>query len=280
MSPMRLIILAIAAGAAIAAALLVRNLSAGSGNDEPIVVEKEVEVASAKVLVTNRDLVVGELLTPEDLQWADWPSGYMNLEFFTEELQPTAMEDVSGSVVRTPFYENEPILPQKIVQKGETGYMAALLSPGMRAMSVEISAESASGGFILPNDKVDVIVTFRQEDPVTEEAVESILTILENVRVLAIDQAFRTTDTGQSVVGRVATLELSPEDSELITLAGRKGNLTLALRSLGDALSSGDVVVSRRDDLLMPDAGGVNAGQVVVYRNGTPTISKVGGTGS
>lgn len=280
MSPMRLIILAIAAGAAIAAALLVRNLSAGSGNDEPVIVEKEVEVASAKVLVTNRDLVVGELLTPEDLQWADWPSGYMNLEFFTEELQPTAMEDVSGSVVRTPFYENEPILPQKIVQKGETGYMAALLKPGMRAMSVQISAESASGGFILPNDKVDVILTFQQVDTVTDEEVQAILTILENVRVLAIDQAFRTTDTGQSVVGRVATLELSPDDSELITLAGRKGNLTLALRSLGDALSAGDVVVSRRDDFLLPDAGGVNAGQVVIYRNGTPTISKVGGTGS
>ncbi len=280
MSPMRLIILAIAAGAAIAAALLVRNLSANSANDEPIIVEKEVEVASAKVLVTNRDLVVGELLTPEDLEWADWPSGYMNLEFFTEELQPTAIEDVSGSVVRTPFYENEPILPQKIVQKGDTGYMAALLKPGMRAMSVQISAESASGGFILPNDKVDVILTFTQEDPVTEEAVQAILTILENVRVLAIDQAFRTTDTGESVVGRVATLELSPDDAELITLAGRKGNLTLALRSLGDALSSGEEVVSRRDDFLLPDAGGVGAGQVVILRNGEPTISNVGGTGS
>lgn len=280
MSPMRLIILAIAAGAAIAAALLVRNLSASTGNDDPIVVEKEVEVASAKVLVTNRDLVVGELVTPEDLQWADWPSGYMNLEFFTEELQPTAIEDVSGSVVRTPFYENEPILPQKIVQKGETGYMAALLKPGMRAMSVQISAESASGGFILPNDKVDVILTFNGEDAVTGEQIGSILTILENVRVLAIDQAFRTTDTGQSVVGRVATLELSPEDAELITLADQKGNLTLALRSLGDALASGDTVVSRRDDLLSPDAGGVNAGQVVIYRSGQPTISRVGGTGS
>ena len=98
--------------------------------------------------------------------------------------------------------------------------------------------------------------------------------------MLAIDQAFRSTDTGESVVGRVATLELSPEDAELVTLAGSKGNLTLALRSLGDALASGDTVVSRRDDILSPDAAGVNPGQVVIYRNGEPTISRVGGAGS
>lgn len=286
MSLMRLIILAVAAGAAIAAALLVRNLSASSGQGEPIIVEKEVEVASAKVLVTTRDLVVGELLTPEDLSWADWPSSHMNLEFFTEELQPTAIEDVAGSVVRTPFYENEPILPQKIVQKGETGYMAALLTPGMRAASVQISAESASGGFILPNDRVDVLFSYTEEDPNggyegeegEPETVESVVTILENVRVLAIDQAFRTTDTGESVVGRVATLELSPSDAELITLADGTGELTLALRSLGDALASGDAVVSRRD--LFLDDGGPAAGEVVIYRNGEPSISKVGGTGS
>ena len=279
MSPIRLIILAVAAGAAIVAALLVRGMA---GNGSPEIVERrvEVQVAAQKVLTTNRDLVVGEILTPEDLQWIDWPEKGLNISFFMQEQTPDAISTISGSVVRTPFYQNEPILPQKIVQKGDTGYMAALLNPGMRAISVEISAESASGGFILPNDRVDVIMNYNEES--AEENGETrivTVTVLENVRVLAIDQKFRETDTGESAVGRVATLELSPEDAELVTLVSNKGQLTLALRSLGDRLEAGDSVVSKRE-LFETGAAGVPEGQVVIFRRGDASVTQVEGTGS
>lgn len=283
MSPIRLIILAVAVGAAIVAAILVRNVAGNGGMPEVIERRVEVQVASERVLTTNRDLVVGELITPEDLEWTDWPEGALNLSFFLESESPSAIQDISGSVVRTPFYENEPILPQKIVQKGETGYMAALLSPGMRAVSVEISAESASGGFILPNDRVDVILSYRakvQNEKGREETQEVTVTILENVRVLAIDQKFRETDTGESAVGRVATLELDSENSELIALASNMGKLTLALRSLGDALESGDEVISKRDHFIGDEYGGPQAGRVVIYRRGAATVTEIGGSGS
>lgn len=289
MSPMRLIILAVAAVAAIVAAMMVRNMSTTVGPAQEVVVTKEVEVASAQVLVAVRDLQIGELLTPEDLRWAAWPKASMNVEFYTEELAPDSMETLAGSVVRTPFFENEPILPQKIVQKGATGYMAALLKPGLRAISVEISAESASGGFILPNDRVDVLVTSAnpgsfdldefEEYGVSAAYTENSLTttLLENVRVLAIDQIFRQTDTGETAVGRVATLELSPADATLLTQTTRDGRITLALRSLGDAFAAGDEVISN-SFLFQDDPDKRAKGEVTIYRSGAPTTAQIGGS--
>ncbi|WP_084420309.1 Flp pilus assembly protein CpaB [Henriciella litoralis] len=240
MSPMRLIILLVAAGAAIGAAFLVRGMSSSPAQQvvsDPVVIEKEVEVSSTKVLVANSEKRVGTLLTPEDFEWADWPEKSVNAVYFTQESNPDAVEELSGSVVKTALVEGDPIIAQKIVKKGETGFMAALLQPGMRAISVEISPETASAGFILPDDRVDVILTYEveivNERGVSEETMTK--TVIQNARVLAIDQIFGDMEGETAMTGSTATLELHPRQAELMAHASRLGTIALSLRSSADA---------------------------------------------
>lgn len=278
MSPIRIIILVIAAAAAVLAAFMVKNMSKAPPPETVTVTElessiQEVQVSEIQVLVARSDFEIGQLLTEADFEWAPWPEANIVEGYITEEDNPDALEELSGSVVRRTIYEREPILPVKLVTKGETGYMAALLTPGMRAMSVEISTESASGGFILPDDRVDVILTHEVEIPNGEFTEERPVTttIIQNVRVLAVDQIFRQDDSGVSaVIGNVATLELSPREVELLALAGRMGSLSLSLRSWSDA-SEGRPVASRLDFLRNASPGGKNSGTITVYRNGKPT---------
>ncbi|HPF23301.1 MAG TPA: Flp pilus assembly protein CpaB, partial [Hyphomonas sp.] len=188
---MRLIILIGAAAAAVAAAFLVRGISQPRTVMQTVTQQQTLvqttEVSETHVLVAKHDLLVGELLSPDDFEWAAWPKKNIVDGYKTEEDDPEAINELTGSVVRIAIYADEPILPQKLVMKGETGFMAALLSPGMRAISVEISTESASGGFILPDDRVDVILTYDAQvataDAVLDRPVTE--TILQNVRVLA-----------------------------------------------------------------------------------------------
>ncbi|MEM0985368.1 MAG: Flp pilus assembly protein CpaB [Pseudomonadota bacterium] len=294
MSPMRLIILLVAAVSAIAAAIVVRNITSSptvarpSATVQPTTVTEVIETPQTPVLVMLRDVRIGELLGPDDFEWRDWPDATLNPNYFTQDIAPTAIEDLAGSVVRTAMVEQEPVLPQKVVRKGETGYMAALLTPGLRAVSVEISADKASGGFILPGDRVDVMVTYDVEltDPVTE-AVEmrpNTTTIMENVRILAIDQQFRSSESGQYAIGSTATVELEPEMARLLVMADRIGEVSLALRSLQDADDSGEAAWGRTDFLLdftpydegRTLDGDSNDEGVTVYRNGSPSVELIG----
>ncbi len=271
MSPMRIIILAVAAIAAVLAAFLVRNMASAP---EPLTatetVERivEVEVSQQKVLVAMNDLRAGSLITPDVLRWADWPEATINPGYFTQEVAPDAMETISGSVVRVATYADEPILPQKIVQKGETGFMAALLKPGFRAAAVEISPESASAGFILPDDRVDVILTqeieFTNGETLEERTVTS--TILENVRILAIDQSFGDMDGIPTLTGSTATMELTSRQAELMALAARSGTVSLTLRSVADVDFNDGFALEKEGALDAVDQGG----GVVVYRSGKP----------
>ncbi|MEL8055285.1 MAG: Flp pilus assembly protein CpaB [Pseudomonadota bacterium] len=273
MSPMRLIILAVAGLAAVAAAFLVRGMA--SQPSEPVAVAEtktiiqEVEVSQIKVLVAAGDLPVGTLLSPSDFRWADWPERTVNPNYFTEEMSPDAMETLAGSVVRTSLFLDEPILPQKIVQKGETGFMAALLKPGKRAVSVEISPESASAGFILPDDRVDVILTYEIEVLQGQEMIEQtiVVTAMENVRVLAIDQVFGEIDGVPALTGSTATLELTPEEAELMSLSARRSTISLTLRSHADAGENNGETTARLD-LISDDQGG-QGNQVMIFRNGS-----------
>ena len=272
MSSMRLIILSLAGLAAVAAAFLVRGMA--SQPSEPVTVAEtktiiqEVEVSQTKVLVAAGDLPVGTLLSPSDFRWADWPEATVNPSYFTEGMAPDAMETLAGSVVRTSLFLDEPILPQKIVQKGETGFMAALLSPGKRAVSVEISPESASAGFILPDDRVDVILTYEIEVLQGQEMVEQtiVVTAMENVRVLAIDQIFGEIDGVPALTGSTATLELTPEEAELMSLSARRSTISLTLRSHADAGENNGETIARLD-LISDDQGG-QGNQVMIFRNG------------
>lgn len=276
MSPMRLIILAVAAGAAIMAAFLVRGLAnqpapvPTTAAPQEVVKTVEVPVSQMKVLVVNFDVPVGTLLTPDEFSWMDWPEDAVNPSYFTQETTPDAMETLAGSVVRSKMFENEPVHPAKIVQKGETGFMAALLTPGMRAVSVEISPESASAGFILPDDKVDVILTqeveFQNGQILESRTVTQ--TILENVRILAIDQTFGDVDGNPTMTGSTATMELLPNHTELVAQAARTGSLSLVLRSHADA-NFNDGQALRKVETL--GEGDDSAGRIKIYRNGNVT---------
>ena len=270
MSPIRLIILVGAAIAAVAAAFLVRNLAQAGPAEVPAqtrTITEVKEVSQTKVLVTRRDLKVGDLLSVEDLVWSDWPKKNVSDGYRTEEGHPDSIEELAGSIVRVPLFRGEPVAEQKLVAKGDTGVMAALLPQGMRAMSVEISTESASGGFILPNDYVDVLVTYAAEFQDNGRSVERPVsaTVVTNVRVLAIDQSHLQNEEGEATqIGDTATLELLPEEAELVALSQSVGELSLVLRSWSDVGES----EPREAMLDMMRGGATGNGGVVVYRNG------------
>ena len=187
------------------------------------------------ILVAKADIGLGHSVKQEDLQWQSWPAATASNNFIRRDSKPEAIKDVIGSIARTPFIAGEPIREQKLVKADGSGFMAAILPTGTRAISTEISAETGAGGFILPNDRVDVILTRRlknpdsnQPDNVTSEI------ILANIRVLAIDQAPREKDGQNAVVGKTVTLELKPEQTATLAAGRQAGTLSLALRSIGD----------------------------------------------
>jgi pilus assembly protein CpaB len=274
MKPARIAVICIAAVSAIGLALVVRAMGSSSG-EAVATASAEPAVPMARVLVAARDLAPGQRLTDADLEWKDWPAGEVNPAFITDGSvpvpQPAAEEgaedkaedtatdeegavarvtraatelarggaeaDYYGSVVREPILAGEPIVARKIVRAGDSGYMAAYLEPGMRAMSIGVSVETAAGGFILPGDRVDVLVTVELQDTGGEGGGQTRYassTVLQNVKVLAVDQSTRAEDDQQAVVGATATLEVAPVDAEALALAKAAGTLSLVLRSYAD----------------------------------------------
>lgn len=277
MSMMRIIILIVAGGAALMAAMLVRNMSNTPVQiTEFVETEPEAVVPISKVLVASGELPLGHRISPDDLRWQDWPEELISDTHFTEEFAPEAINDLSGGIVRTVIYDGEPILDQKIVQPGERGFMAAVLNEGMRAVAVEISVETAAGGFILPNDRVDVILSHLVEVTVGELITEQPMTktILQNVRVLAIDQTFREFEGDNVVVGTTATLELRPNHAEILMLAEQMGDISLTLRGVSD-LTAGDDGVRA---MSLTDTARDVSGTVRIYRSGGVEQTTIGGT--
>jgi pilus assembly protein CpaB len=276
MSPMRIIILVGAGVAAIGAAFLMRGLSTPqvvtqTVTDTTTVVEAR-EISETKVLVARRDFLVGDVLSEDDFEWAPWPEKSLVAEYRTEEKSPNAVEELTGSVVKLPIYDREPIHPSKLVLKGETGIMAALVEPGMRALALEISEETASGGFILPNDRVDVILTHEVKVEIGESITDmpASTTLIQNVRVLAIDQVYTQEEEGESSqIGNTATLEVNAKEAELVALALKMGEISLSLRPWSDVNAS----IPRRPRLdLLTNPGALQEGDagVTIFRNGKP----------
>jgi len=231
MSVARLLVLVVAGLAAVFVWLYVRSSSASV----PVATEVVAAPAavSTRVLVAARDLEIGIRVTPPDLVWREWPEAGVAPEYVTDRNAPQGLQDTVGSVVRDALTAGEPVLARKLVAPGATGFMAAILNPGFRAVSVRINAETAAGGFILPGDHVDVILSYQANNEGSGQRSRASRTILDNVRVLAIDQSpWRADDQAQ--VGSTATLELAPSDVEMLALAETMGQLTLALRSVAD----------------------------------------------
>lgn len=232
MNVARLAVLGIAAGAGLFAWML-----AGSGPEpEPQIVVEEREIDSVEVLVAAVDVGMGRTLSQNELRWQDWPSELANERFITKDNSPDGIEEIVGAITRQALVEGEPINTAKLARY-DRGFMSAILPKGMRAISTEISPETGAGGFILPNDRVDVILTKRDRSAEDSGGSEAYIseTILANVRVLAIDQQIEEQEGGQVVVGKTATLELHPEQAEILALAEELGEISLALRSLEDS---------------------------------------------
>jgi pilus assembly protein CpaB len=228
MKTARLIVLAVAISAGGVAAYL------ASGSDKStVVVEPTAQLPTVDVLVAKSDIALGQSVGPDDMQWQTWPAATASNSFIRRNERPDATTQVAGSIARSPFIAGEPIREPKLVKANGSGFMAAVLPTGMRAVSTEISPETGAGGFILPNDRVDVLLS-RHEKSGDHDIVTSEI-ILGNIRVLAIDQAPREKDGQNSVVGKTATLELKPGQAEALARARQTGTISLALRSLVDA---------------------------------------------
>ena len=228
MNTARIVVLTIAIGAGGIAAYL------ASGSDKPPS-EPIVQLPTVDVLVAKSDIGLGKSLTPDDLQWQTWPTATASGSFIRRTERPEAPTQILGYIARAPFIAGEPIREQKLVKADGSGFMAAILPTGMRAISTEISPETGAGGFILPNDRVDVILSRR--DPNPRKGGPDIISseiILTNIRVLAIDQAPKEKEGMNALVGKTATLELKPEQAETLARSRQAGTLSLALRSITD----------------------------------------------
>lgn len=230
MKLVQVILIVVALVAAGGAALVMMNIS-----DQPAEIVQQVVKAEpapvSHVLVAAEDVPMGAEITPERLQWQEWPKSGVREAFITQEADPEAFQKYAKAVARTSFFAGEPIRNEKIVHS-DSGYLSAILPAGKRAVAVRVEAETSAGGFILPNDHVDVIMSFRNEK---EEWITE--TILENVKVLAIDQVIEEQDGEKAKVGNTATLELTPEQAQIISVSSRISGerLMLALRSIEDS---------------------------------------------
>jgi len=232
---------------------------AGGGQKPPEPVQV-AQVEMADVLVAKSNIGVGQKITPAELQWQPWPVTAVVPTFVRKSAMPDAMQKLTGTIVRYAFVAGEPINEAKVIKADGSGFMAALLPSGKRAISTEISAETGAGGFILPNDRVDVILTRRQRDSDRADSE----TILSDIRVLAVDQTIGEKDGQKVVVGKTATLELSPGQAEMLARSRQMGTLSLALRSLADA--------GRNEN---PDDDNLNRRRIDVLRYGVSTTSSV-----
>jgi pilus assembly protein CpaB len=257
----RIIVLVIAAFAAGAVALLARSLL--GGGTPATVAAPGPRIVMSEVLVATGQLTPGSALTPASVRWQDWPSTSVDPSFITHRTAPDISKIVQGAVVRAPMMAGEPLTTTKIVHADTAGFLASQLMPGMRAVSITVSADTGAGGFILPNDRVDVTCTITQPESHKIEAE----TILKDVRVLAVDQTSEDSKDTKSVVARTATLELSPAQVELIARAKVAGTLSLSLRALGDSESAD----AKTDSPQQPSSQEIN-----IVRYGVPHPVSVG----
>src|SRR6476469_6299396 len=227
MKAARVVVLTVAIAAGGVAALL-----AGRSGSPPEVKVEAPKFNTVDILVAKADISRGQTLTPAEVAWEAWPASTAAGNFIRKSDRPKALENLTGMIVRAPFVAGEPIREAKLVNAKGSGFMAAILPSGMRAIATQITPESGVGGFILPNDRVDVIMTPRNRDDKGGERTSE--TILRNIRVLAIDQNVEEKNGQKVVVGKTATLELTPGQAETLALSQQLGLLSLALRSIAD----------------------------------------------
>ena len=263
-----------AGGLAVAALVVftqVKKLATPAPVQVPDAVPVVEVIANVEVVFAKADIPFGSRIKRDQIGWGQWPAdasmeGYILKEPGQEQ---SAIEELVGNVARAPMYKGEPVSTKKLVRPGDQGLMAALIKPGMRAVTIRISVDTAAGGFIQPGDRVDIILTTdvpqAAQVPGGKRTNYVANTIFDNVHVLAIDQTYTSSaEGGAAVLGSTATFELSQSDAELLQQITAEGDISLTLRGIEGNRS------------YAPSAARMNrnSGQIstlTVYRGGQPT---------
>ncbi|GMN03256.1 Flp pilus assembly protein CpaB [Erythrobacter sp. MTPC3] len=235
--------LIIAVGTAFAA----RSMFASGAAPEAVAAP---EPTGPKVLVANRALPAGTIVTADALGYQQWPEELVKDAYFLDG--ESDVNQLLGTVVRFPVTAGEPVTQGSLVSPGDRGFLAAALGPGMRAVTVPVSARTGVAGFVFPGDRVDLVLTQAVAAASTDGSLQGAETILQNLRVLATDQSTETVqnEAGKTVVRafRTVTIEVTPKLAEQVAVAQTMGTLSLVLRSLADnqveldrAIANGDI---------------------------------------
>jgi len=233
MKAARIVVLGIAIAAGGVAALLAgRSHEPNAPAPQPVQGLETVDVLVAKI-----DLSRGQVLDPSQIGWQMWPTAAANGNFIRKTARPDAINQFSGAIVRVPIAAGQPIYDPMVVFAKGSGFLAAILPKGMRAVAMDIAPDTDAGGFILPEDHVDVVLTRHDRAQEAANGTEALIstTILKNLRVLAVDQAVEEKGGQKVVLGKTATLEVTPSQAESLALAHLQGGLSLTLRSLIDS---------------------------------------------
>jgi pilus assembly protein CpaB len=236
-------------------AIMAKNMFSGASAPQA---QAQQVVAGPEVLVATRTLPVGTIIDAEAFRYQPWPQGLVQPAYFIRGAQGADPQTLIGTVVRNEITAGQPLTNGAVVRPGERGFLAAALGPGMRAVTVGVSATSGVAGFVFPGDRVDLVLTQEVEGGGDGPPLRVSETIVRNIRVLAVDQRLNARDeSGNQVAQTVATVtfEATPKISEKIAVAQTIGQLSLSLRSLADnnaelerAIASGEVTVPENAD--------------------------------
>jgi pilus assembly protein CpaB len=242
-----LVAVVLAGGTALLArAWLAAQRTQASAEAAPVALPPPVK----SVLVAHDPIERGQILKGSDFAWQPWPDAGVDKAYFM--LGTRSPESFTGWVARYPISPGEPITAQKIVAPGSRGFLAAVLKPGMRAVSVSVNATTGISGFVFPGDQVDVVITYPVPNFSTATAAGAQLqhkaseTILRDIRIVGIDQRLET-KAGEAVLAHTATLEVTAKQGEEIALAEEMGKLSLSLRALAKSDSAFQQVGLRTD---------------------------------
>jgi pilus assembly protein CpaB len=238
-------------------AFFARTLIAGSATPQANAAVAAPVVDGPEVLVATRALPVGTILDPTALKYQPWPKELVDGAYFLK--QQTDMKSLLGTVVRNAITAGQPVTQGALVKPGDRGFLAAALGPGMRAVTVPVSAQTSVAGFVFPGDRIDLLLTQTVAGGGDGPPLKASETVMRNLRVLATDQ--RTSDDkdekGNTVVHTFSTVtvEATPKIAEQIAVAQTLGSLSLSLRSIADnsseleqAIASGDIKVPENGD--------------------------------
>lgn len=251
---------------AMATALIARNMLAGpeAPTNAPTPLAIMAPAKGPKVLVATRDLPAGTIIGPDAFRFEAWPKEMIDNAYFVDgqNVQP---ESLAGHVVRLPIAAGQPIPKTSLVKPGDRGFLAAALTPGMRAMTVSVSAETGVAGFVFPGDRVDMVLT--QTLGTDEDPFRASETIIRNLRVLAIDQQSMPTDEEgkrNAKISETVTLEVTPRIAEKVLVAKTLGELSLTLRSMAESPAELERAIAK-GDVNLPTNGSTSSEQRLVF---------------